>query len=126
VYIVGVEEAFIVMQSKDQPKKLGFKGSDGKTYYFLLKHDNKGDIRKEARFIHFANFINIILENEAEAKKRDLSLHTYSITPLSRNTCLIEWLDGTMTFKSIISTYWNENNVKSEVKDILEKFRDIK
>ena len=35
------------MQSKERPKKIGILGSDNKVYYFLLKHDKTGDLRKE-------------------------------------------------------------------------------
>ena len=80
------------MHSKEKPKKIGIIGSNGANYNFLLKCDKYGDLRKEQRFIDFAVLCNKILENDAEARKRNLRLRTYAIVPLSRNTGLIEWI----------------------------------
>ena len=68
---------------------------------------------KESRFIDFANFVNVILENEQEAKKRSLSMKTYAICPLTIKTGLIEWIDNTDTKKNIINPYWNYYRVES-------------
>ena len=94
------------MASKEKPKKIGFIGSDNKVYYFLLKKDIQGDLRKEARFIDYSNIINNILESSPETHNRALKLHTYSIVPLSRITCLIEWVNRTDTIKCIIYRTW--------------------
>jgi serine/threonine-protein kinase ATR len=50
------------MTSKEKPKKIGVIGTDGKVYYFLLKCDKQGDLRKEQRFIDFAMQCNKIFE----------------------------------------------------------------
>ena len=80
------------MHSKEKPKKIGLEGSDGRVYNFLLKCDKNGDLRKEQRFIDFAVLCNKMLENDAESRKRNLRMRTYSIVPLSRQTGLIEWI----------------------------------
>ena len=72
-----------------------------------------GDMIKESRFIDFANFVNVILENEQETKKRSLKMKTYAICPLTTKTGLIEWIDNTDTVKSIINPYWSFYRVKS-------------
>ena len=48
VYIKGFVPEAQVMQSKEKPKKIGIIGTDDKVYYFLLKCDVLGDLRKEA------------------------------------------------------------------------------
>ena len=80
------------MHSKEKPKKIEIIGSDGTCYNFLLKCDKYGDLRKEQRFIDFAVLCNKMLENDNDARKRNLRLRTYAIVPLSRNTGLIEWI----------------------------------
>ena len=42
-----------IMESKEQPKKIGLVGTDDRVYYFLLKRDDAGDLRKEARCIEY-------------------------------------------------------------------------
>ena len=81
-----------IMLSKERPKKIGILGSDKKVYNFLLKCDKYGDLRKEQRFIDFAGLCNKMLMNDSQARKRNLTLRTYAIVPLSRNTGLIEWI----------------------------------
>lgn len=92
VMISGFVTHATVMHSKEKPKKIGIIGSDHQVYNFLLKCDKHGDLRKEQRFIDFAVLCNKMLENDSEARKRNLKLRTNAIVPLSRNTGLIEWI----------------------------------
>ena len=62
VRITGIWSEYVVMNSKEQPKRIGFIGSDNKVYHFLLKFDKSGDLRKEARFMSYASLINTIFE----------------------------------------------------------------
>lgn len=115
-----------IMHSKEKPKKIEIMGNDGQTYNFLLKCDKFGDLRKEQRFIDFAVLCNKMLENDAEARKRNLRLRTYAIVPLSRNTGLIEWIQNTNTLKNIVGDYWKKNNIKGEMGDIKKKATELK
>lgn len=62
-----------------------------------------------------------MLENDSEARKRNLRLRTYAIVPLSRNTGLIEWIQNTSTLKTVVGDYWKKNNIKGEMPDIKNK-----
>ena len=110
------------MVSKEKPKKIGVKGSDGRIYNFLLKCDKYGDLRKEQRFIDFAVLCNKMLEADSESRKRNLKLRTFAIVPLSRNSGLIEWIKGTSTLKAIVGDYWKKNNIKAEMGDIKNRY----
>ena len=92
VMISGFLQKVTIMLSKEKPKKIGILGTDKRVYNFLLKCDKLGDLRKEQRFIDFAVLCNKMLDNDSEARKRNLRLRTYAIVPLSRNTGLIEWI----------------------------------
>ena len=109
------------MLSKEKPKKIGILGTDKRVYNFLLKCDKYGDLRKEQRFIDFAVLCNKMLDNDSEARKRNLKLRTYAIVPLSRNTGLIEWIQNTSTLKSVVGDYWKKNNIKGEMQEIKKK-----
>ena len=67
-----------------------------------------------------------MLENDAEARKRNLRLRTYAIVPLSRNTGLIEWIQNTNTLKNIVGDYWKKNNIKGEMGDVKKKATELK
>jgi serine/threonine-protein kinase ATR len=123
VYVAKFYHKGQVMLSKEKPKKIGLIGTDGKVYFFLLKHDQNGDLRKEARFMEYCNVINRIFENDYECQKRNIKLITYTITPLSRNTGLIEWIENTTTFKSICSEQWRNIGVKCDMNDIKTSLR---
>ena len=113
------------MSSLAKPKRVTFIGSDNKEYRFLLKYDQRGgDMIKESRFIDFANFVNVIFDNEQETKKRSLSMKTYAINPLTIKTGLIEWIDDTSTIKSIIKPYWDFYRVKSTHEDFMKKYQN--
>mmetsp|Transcript_114598 Transcript_114598/g.159095 ORF Transcript_114598/g.159095 Transcript_114598/m.159095 type:complete len:121 (+) Transcript_114598:881-1243(+) len=92
VTINGFLTKATILPSKEKPKKISIIGSDKHVYNFLLKCDKYGDLRKEQRFIDFCVLCNKMLENDSEARKRNLRLRTYAIVPLSRNTGLIEWI----------------------------------
>lgn len=126
IYIKSFVEKATIMLSKEKPKKIGIIGSDGCTYNFLLKCDKLGDLRKEQRFIEFANLCNKMLENDNESRKRNLKLRTYAIVPLSRTSGLIEWIQNTQTLKNIASQQWKKNNVKGEMTDVRQKAINVK
>lgn len=84
VYIQKFFPTGQVMMSKEKPKKIGLIGTDGKVYFFLLKMDTHGDLRKEGRFMEYASLVNKILEQDFECMKRNLKMDTFGIIPLNR------------------------------------------
>ena len=102
VYITGIHPKFEIMGSKERPKKITLIGSDSKVYWFVLKMDTNGDMRKEARFVSFANMVNTMMENSPKTKAKSLKLHTYAIVPLNYKSGLVEWVFETQTLKNVI------------------------
>jgi len=119
VYIQGILPEFSLMNSKEKPKKIGLIGSDDKIYYFVVKQDQGGDMRKEARFIMFANMINTMFESNVYTKDKALKLFTYAIVPLSYKTGLIEWVNETETLKNAISDQWNKFTIKGDLNKMI-------
>lgn len=62
-----------------------------------------------------------MLENDVESRKRNLTLRTNAIVPLSRNSGMIEWIQNTSTLKSIVGECWKKNNYKGEMNEIKQK-----
>ena len=74
------------------------------------------------RMMEFASFINRILRNDRRSKQRELSIVTYAVICLNERCGMIEWVENTTGFRSVIETIYNENHIKLE-KVYVEKLR---
>ena len=75
VYASGIEDYITVMRSAVMPKKISFRGSNGKKYSFLCKP--KDDLRRDCRLLDFNNLLNKLFLKDPESRKRNLHLRTY-------------------------------------------------
>ena len=125
IYIEGFGEQIDVMASMMSPVKVVFKGSDGKEYKFLAKP--KDDLRKDTRMMEFNTMINRLLLKDADARRRNLHLRTFTVIPMNESTGIIQWVDNTEVFRSIIDkqvvklmnkTYHNTNFARSLFKTL--------
>ena len=112
-----------VMPSLQKPKKIVFKGSDGKTYPMLCKpHD---DLRKDARLMDFNSMINKLLKSASESRRRQLcepklpehsvlmkDIRTYAVMPLNEECGLLEWVSNTNALKRILEKEYARHNKK--------------
>ena len=108
--IKGFQDEVEVMNSLAQPKKIGIIGSDGKLYNFLAKP--KDDLRKDCRVIEFYAMINKLLRRDADGRRRDLYIRTYSVIPLSEECGLIEWVPNTNTFRNILNKLYKSRGLQ--------------
>lgn len=80
--------------------------------HFLVKQEAKGDLRKDARVQDMNNVINRIMSSTDDAQgltaqRRRLHLRTFSVTCLSEDTGLLEWVPHTAAIRSIIAKTYN-------------------
>ncbi len=61
---------FQVITSKQRPRKLSMKGSNGRNYMFLLKGHE--DLRQDERVMQFFSLVNSLLTSDAETFRRNL------------------------------------------------------
>lgn len=92
-----------VITSKQRPRKLSIKGSDGREYQYLLKGHE--DLRQDERVMQLFDLVNMLLEADAETFKRHLSIQRYPVIPLSPNSGLIGWVPHCDTLHSLIRDY---------------------
>ncbi|CAI2381037.1 unnamed protein product [Moneuplotes crassus] len=118
VYIKKFFSVGRVMTSKEKPKKIGLVGTDDRVYFFLVKSDQHGDLRKEGRFMEYANLVNKVLDQDFESLQRNLRMDLFSIVPLNRICGLIEWIDDTLTIKSVVTDYWKKEGIKLDMQDV--------
>nr|XP_019011517.1 uncharacterized protein I206_03617 [Kwoniella pini CBS 10737]OCF50298.1 hypothetical protein I206_03617 [Kwoniella pini CBS 10737] len=116
VSIAGFDDRVDVMPSLQKPKKISFKGSDGKTYPFLCKpHD---DLRKDARLMDLNSMINKLLKSASESRRRQLYIRTYAVMPLNEECGLLEWVANTNALKSILEKGYGRYGKKVYTNDV--------
>jgi serine/threonine-protein kinase ATR len=111
VYIHCFEDSVSVMNSLQKPKKVTIRGTDGKLYSFLCKA--KDDLRIDYRIMEFFSVVNKCLKREPEARRRNLYIRTYAVTPLNEFCGIIEWIENLATLRSILVKLYSERNVGS-------------
>lgn len=111
VYISCFEDNVVVMNSLQKPKKVTIRGTDGKLYPFLCK--SKDDLRIDYRIMEFFSVVNKCLKQEPEARRRNLYIRTYAVTPLNENSGIIEWIDNLATLRSILLKLYSERGVST-------------
>jgi serine/threonine-protein kinase ATR len=70
--IFGIKDDVEVMPSLQRPRKITFKGSDGREYLFLVKP--KDDLRKDCRMMEFNTMINKLLKKDSNCRRRNLCI----------------------------------------------------
>jgi len=109
IKIERVKSNLQVITSKQRPRKLCIKGSDGKEYMFLLKGHE--DLRQDERVMQLFGLVNTLLYNEPETSGRNLTIQRYAVIPLSTNSGLIGWVPHCDTLHTLIKDYREKRKV---------------
>lgn len=100
VCISAVSTSLTTMLSLRQPKKVTFVAQNERTYSFLVKGGE--DIRIDQRIEQLFEMCNRLLSQGDVTRRVGYSLRTYAVVPLSLYIGMIEWVDNTATFKSLV------------------------
>ncbi|KAF9952831.1 phosphatidylinositol kinase- protein kinase tor1 [Mortierella alpina] len=103
IKISSFKHTLTVLSSKQKPRRLTMKGSDGRDYEFLLKGHE--DLRQDERVMQLFGLVNTLLSADPETFKRHLSIIQFAVIPLSPNAGLIGWLPETDTLHNLIRDY---------------------
>lgn len=109
VTIASVGSHLQVISSKQRPRKVIIKGSDGNDYAFLLKGHE--DPRQDERVMQLFGLVNTLLLHQADTCRRNLTIQRYSIVALSQNSGLIGWVPNCDTLHSLIRDYREKKNI---------------
>lgn len=85
------------------------RGSDGRRYSMLCKP--KDDLRLDKRVMEFTSLVNVFLLRDPEARRRQLKIRTYAVTPLSEDFGLLEWVEDLEAMRSVIQKIYKEHKV---------------
>ncbi|KAG8529931.1 uncharacterized protein KY384_005412 [Bacidia gigantensis] len=92
-----------IIPSKQRPRRLTVRGSDGKGYDFCLKGHE--DIRQDERVMQLFGLVNTLLSHDSESFKRHLNIQPYSAIPLSQQSGLLGWVPNSDTMHNLIKDY---------------------
>lgn len=109
IRIISFDPIFTVIPSKQRPRKMALKGSDGTNYTYLLKGHE--DIRQDERVMQLFGLVNTLLTNDSESFKRHLNIQGFPVTPLSQNSGLIGWVPNSDTLHNLIKEYRDSRRI---------------
>ncbi|CAD7080067.1 unnamed protein product [Hermetia illucens] len=98
-----------VITSKQRPRKLCIRGSNGKDYMFLLKGHE--DLRQDERVMQLFSLVNTLLLNDPDTFRRNLTIQRYAVIPLSTNSGLIGWVPHCDTLHTLIRDYRDKKKI---------------
>lgn len=108
---------FTVISSKQRPRRFTMRGRDGKEYTFILKGHE--DLRQDERVMQLFGLVNTLLTVDQESAKRHLSLHRFSITPLSPGAGLLGWVPHSDTLHTLIKNYRDSRKILIDIENRL-------
>ncbi|CEM27483.1 unnamed protein product [Vitrella brassicaformis CCMP3155] len=93
-----------IMRSKQRPKRITMEASNGREYHWLVKQEEKGDLRKDSRIMEVAQLCNYLFSHKRETQ--DIQLRTFSVVTLTEVTGMIEWVPYTTTMRNVLFEAW--------------------
>ncbi|KAJ8946331.1 hypothetical protein NQ318_004221 [Aromia moschata] len=109
VKIAYFNRSLEVITSKQRPRKLIIRGSNGKDYMFLLKGHE--DLRQDERVMQLFGLVNTLLLKDPDTFRRNLTIQRYAVIPLSTNSGLIGWVPHCDTLHTLIRDYRDKKKI---------------
>ncbi|AMD21577.1 HFL279Cp [Eremothecium sinecaudum] len=110
VRIAHFEPVFSVISSKQRPRRLSIRGSDGKDYQYALKGHE--DIRQDSLVMQLFGLVNTLLQHDPECFRRHLDIQKYPAIPLSPKSGLLGWVPNSDTFHVLIREYRESRKIQ--------------
>ncbi|KZV74520.1 atypical/PIKK/FRAP protein kinase [Peniophora sp. CONT] len=109
VTISSFASKLTVISSKQRPRRISLKGSDGKDYQYLLKGHE--DLRQDERVMQFYGLVNTLLAVDTNSFKRKLRIRGYAVIPLGPHAGLIGWVHDSDTLHVLVRDYRESRKV---------------
>ncbi|KAF2267940.1 ARM repeat-containing protein [Lojkania enalia] len=109
IRIMSFDPVATVIQSKQRPRKLEMRGSDGKAHTHILKGHE--DIRQDERVMQLFGLCNALLMNDTECRKRHLNIQRYAAVPLSTQSGLLGFVPNSDTLHVLIREYRDSRKI---------------
>ncbi|KAG5654196.1 hypothetical protein H0H81_006229 [Sphagnurus paluster] len=109
IKIASFATKLTVIASKQRPRRLSLKGSDGRDYQYVLKGHE--DLRQDERVMQLFSLVNTLLSVDTDSFKRRLHIQRYPVIPLAPNAGLLGWVQGSDTLHVLIRDYRDSRKV---------------
>ncbi|PFH51827.1 hypothetical protein AMATHDRAFT_58344 [Amanita thiersii Skay4041] len=109
IRITSFATKLTVIASKQRPRRLSLKGSDGRDYQYVLKGHE--DLRQDERVMQLFSLVNTLLSVDTNSFKRRLHIQRYPVIPLAPNAGLIGWVQDSDTLHVLIRDYRESRKV---------------
>ncbi|XP_050299177.1 serine/threonine-protein kinase Tor [Anthonomus grandis grandis] len=109
VRIAYFHRSLEVITSKQRPRKLVIRGSNGKDYMFLLKGHE--DLRQDERVMQLFGLVNTLLQKDPDTFRRNLTIQRYVVIPLNTKSGLIGWVPHCDTLHTLIRDYRDKKKI---------------
>ncbi|KAJ7174943.1 phosphatidylinositol 3-kinase [Mycena crocata] len=103
VYIASFAPRLTVITSKQRPRRMNLKGSDGRDYQYILKGHE--DLRQDERVMQLFGLVNTLLSVDTNSFKRQLHIQRCPIIPLAPNVGLIGAMQESDTLHELVRDY---------------------
>ena len=103
VRIQSFDPVATVISSKQRPRKLALRGTDGQKYEYVVKGHE--DIRQDERVMQLFGLVNTLLATDPECLKRHLNIQRFAAIPLSTQSGLLGWVPNSDTLHVLIREY---------------------
>lgn len=103
------EPVLQVISSKQRPRRLSIRGSNGKEYQYLLKGHE--DLRQDNLAMQLFGLVNTLLNNDSECFQRNLVIQQFSAISLSPKAGLLGWVKNSDTFHVLIRDYRESKDI---------------
>lgn len=106
VTIKSVENNVAILPTKTRPKKLVFRGSDGKSYIYLFK--GLEDLHLDERIMQLLSIVNTMMARDSENDcNQTYRARHYSVIPLGPRSGLISWVDNVTPLFALYKRWQN-------------------
>ncbi|KAH7327672.1 atypical/PIKK/FRAP protein kinase [Rhizoctonia solani] len=109
VTIASFGSTLSVITSKQRPRRLTLKGSDGKDYQYVLKGHE--DLRQDERVMQLFGLVNSLLYLDSESYKRHLHIQRFPVIPLAPNAGLLGWVQQSDTLHVLVRDYRDSRKI---------------
>ncbi|KAJ7086196.1 atypical/PIKK/FRAP protein kinase [Mycena epipterygia] len=103
IYIANFAPRLTVVSSKQRPRRMALKGSDGRDYQYLLKGHE--DLRQDERVMQLFSLVNTLLSVDTNSFKRQLHIQRFPVIPLAPNVGLIGIIQESDTLHELVRDY---------------------
>lgn len=109
ITIASFNPVWKVITSKQRPRQITIRGSNGHDYEFLLKGHE--DLRQDERAMQLFGLVNTLLETDLLTSKKDLGIKQYAVIPLSSNAGLCGWVPNCDTLHTLVKKYRESRSI---------------